>query len=377
MTEAAAARSSVLATVALDQAQFEAHERVLAEAAGVTISGFRFPTGVAALRLANLRGYVVVLPWMGQIVWDAVFDGVRLTMGSLFDAPRPAKEIIDTYGCLAFHSGLLRNGCPGPDDTHLLHGEMACAAMDRCRLHLGRDNEGDFVRVTSDRLFVRGFGNRYLAEASITLQAQATLFDIGMTVSNAGGLPMDLMYMCHVNFGFVAGGRIVQPAPFTAETVRVRAVIPAHVPFSPEYAARIKVLAQNPSSTELLDPAAGYDPEQVFYLHGLRAGIDGQTHLMVRRPQGDGFAMSFSQAEFPHVVRWLMLNADQQVAAFALPSTCEPEGYLAERRKGHVASIAPGETRAFSLHIGYLDAAAATAQEAQIVAARDQAEAAH
>ena len=375
MTEAAAVQSQMLAMVALDQAQFEAQERVLVEAAGITISGFRFPTGVAGLRLANTRGYVVVLPWMGQIVWDAVFDGVRLTMGSLFDAPRPAHEIIDTYGCLAFHSGLLRNGCPGPDDTHPLHGEMACAAMDRCVVQIGRDGEGDFVRVASRRLFLRGFGNRYLAEASVTLRPEATLFDNGMTVSNTGGLPMDLMYMCHVNFDFVAGGRIVQPAPFTAETVRVRSVVPAHVPSSAEHAARIAALARDPSSTECLDPGDGYDPEQVFYLHGLRPGEGGQTHLMLRRPAGDAFALSFSQAQFPHVVRWLMVNADQQVAAFALPSTCEPEGYLAERRKGNVASVAPGETRVFSVRIGYLDATSATARQAQIAATWGQTEA--
>jgi hypothetical protein len=356
----------MLATFALDPAQFTACERPLLRAEALAATAFRYDTGVAALRLTNARGSLVVLPWMGQIVWDAVFDGVRLTMGSLFDAPRPATEIIDTYGCFAFHSGLLRNGCPGPDDTHLLHGEMACAAMDSASLTAGEDETGPFLRLDSERLFVRGFGNRYRARPSVTLRPGATLFDIGLAVENTGGRPMDLMYMCHVNFAFVPGGEIIQPAPFDARSVAVRTAIPAHVPDDPAYRARIAALAEDPSPTRYLDE--GYDPEQVFYLHGLGQDAAGETHLMLRRPAGDGFALSYRPARFPHTVRWLLCNADHQVAAFALPSTCQPEGYLAELAKGHVQSLPPGGQAAFTVRAGYLDADAAAQQAARIAA---------
>jgi hypothetical protein len=351
----------------LDPALFTAAERVVLEAGELQAAAFRYPTGVAALRLGNARGHVVVLPYQGQIVWDAVFDGVRLTMGSLFEAPRPAAEIIDTYGCFAFHSGLLRNGCPGPEDTHLLHGEMACAAMDSAALTIGEDQAGVFLRLESERLFVRGFGNRYRARPSVTLRPGATLFDIAMQVENTGGLAMDLMYMCHVNFDFVPGGELLQPAPFDAASVSVRTAIPAHVPATPALRARIEALARDPSATRLL-ATEGYDPEQVFYLHGLRSDAAGETHLMLRRPQGDGFAMSYSPDRFPHSVRWLLHNGDHQVAAFALPSTCQPEGYTAERRKGHVQSIAPGGSAAFSVRAGYLDRDATDAQARRIAA---------
>lgn len=354
------------ATFQLDPSQFTTTERPLLRAGGAWASAFRYATGVAALRLGNARGSVVVLPWMGQIVWDAVFDGVRLTMGSLFDAPRPAHEIIETYGCFAFHSGLLRNGCPGPEDTHLLHGEMACAAMDSAAITVGEDADGVFLRLDGERLFTRGFGNRYLARPSVTLYADGTLFDIAMRVDNTGGQPMELMYMCHVNFDFVPQAELIQPAPFDARSVAVRTAIPAHVPASPAYRARIAALAADPSPTRRLDPDAGYDPEQVFYLHGLRCDAAGDTHLMLRRPQGDGFAMSYSPERFPHSVRWLMRNADHQVAAFALPSTCQPEGYLAELRKGHVKIVPAGGSAAFTVRTGYLDRAAVALQSARI-----------
>lgn len=37
---------------------------------------------------------------------------------------------------LPFIPGLLANGCPSAEDTHLLHGEMACAAMDEAWMEL-------------------------------------------------------------------------------------------------------------------------------------------------------------------------------------------------------------------------------------------------
>ena len=65
--------------------------------------------GVDAIRLSNARGSVIVLPYMGQIVWSAKFDGVELAMTSMYREPRPAKVIVETHGCLAYHAGLLRN----------------------------------------------------------------------------------------------------------------------------------------------------------------------------------------------------------------------------------------------------------------------------
>ena len=349
----------------LDPALFTAAGRIVLQMGELQAVAFRYPTGVAALRLANARGHVVVLPYQGQIVWDAVFDGVRLTMGSLFDAPRPATEIIDTYGCFAFHSGLLRNGCPGPEDTHPLHGEMPCATLDSASLAAGEDLAGPFLRLQGERLFVRGFASRYRASPSVTLRAGATVFDIAMAVENTGGRAMDLMYMCHVNFAFVAGAELVQPAPFDAAHVAVRSAIPAHVPASPAYGEKIAALARDPSSTRRLDPAA-YDPEQVFYLHGLGRDPAGDTHLLLRRPQGDGFALSYSPEQFPHSVRWLLHDADHQVAAFALPATCEPEGYAAELRKGNMQSLAAGARIGFTVRAGYLDQAGAAARATTI-----------
>ncbi|MBB7231058.1 hypothetical protein HEN31_024465, partial [Escherichia coli] len=41
-----------------------------------------------------------------------------------------------------------------------------------------------------------------------------------------------------------------------------------------------------------------------------------------------------------------------QVAAFALPATCRPEGYLAAQRNGTLIQVAPQQTRTFTVTTG-------------------------
>lgn len=353
-------------TLTLQKGFFTDRERVVASAHGITASLFRYDSGIEAIRIANDRGHLVVLPYFGQMIWDAVFDGVDLTMANMFDQPRPAEVIVGTYGCFAFHSGLLRNGCPGPQDTHLLHGEMPCAPMDQAGLEIGEDAGGPYVAVTGVREYVMGFGAHYLARPRVVLRPGSTLFDISMQVENRSAAPMDLMYMCHVNFAFCEGARIVQPAPFTPQATVVRTQVPAHVPRSPAYDALLADLAADPSVMEVLDEPHRYDPEQVFYIRGLKTDTAGRTALMMRRREGDAFHIVYDPADFPKTVRWILVNSDQKVCAFALPATCEPEGYTTEKAKGTVQTLSGGETRQFTVRLGYLPPAEADRAEAAI-----------
>jgi hypothetical protein len=352
--------------VCLHPALFGEKERLFLNSDGVKVSLFRYDTGVAAVRLANERGYTIVLPYLGQMLWDANFDGVRLGMGHRYPAPRPAKVISETYGCLAFHSGLLRNGSPSPADTHQLHGEFPCAALESATLEVDSDGRGAFVRLAGRREHIDGFTSHYLARPSVTMRPGNTLLEIGMAVENCSDAPMDLMYNCHINFAFVEGGRILQAAEYTPENVSVRTAVPEHVKATPAYLKLLDDLGVNPGLMASLDPSLGFDPEQVFYLSSLGCDEAGRTHVMLRRPEGDGFAVSFSPAEFPHPTRWLLRNKNVQAAGIALPATCRPEGYLAEQRANRVRSLASGAGQSFHVGLGYLDQPAAERLESTI-----------
>ena len=354
----------MLATIPLHRDQFTAAPRIVALAGGLTATARRHATGVESLTLSNARGHVEILPFMGQMLWDAVFDGLRLTMDSQFDAPRPAPTIIGTYGCLGFHSGLLANGVPTAADSHPVHGEFPTCAMDEAWLELGERDGVPFMRLGGRREHVEGFGPHYRATPSVTLADGATMIDWTMAVQNRSAFPMPLQYMAHLNPAWLPGATIHQPAPFTPDRTQVRAAVPAHVTPNPDYLALIDRLAGDPAQMRVLDPV-GYDPEQVFYIRRPGVDDDGQTHLMLRRADGDGIAVSYSPAQFSHLVRGVLANGDTRVAAFALPSTCEPEGRAAERAKGNVRLIGPGERADFSVRFGYV-----TRDEAGALAAR-------
>ena len=364
MTSAVRARAPT-GEIALDRSFFSSLPRRLWRRGELSATLFKYETGVEALRLANARGVVEVLPYMGQMIWRAQFDGVELAMQSMFAAPRPASGVVETYGCLCYHAGLLRNGVPTAADDHALHGEFPCLPMDSARLEIGEDEGGAYVALVSTRDYAMGFGAHYLAEPRVTLREGATQFDVAMEVSNLSAAPMDLMYICHANFAFVENARIVQPAPFTPEHVVTRTAIPGHVRPTADYRALLADLAQNPARMETLAEPERYDPEQVFYIKKLQRGADGRAHFLYQRPQGDGFTVAYDPQQMPHAIRWVLANSDQRTCAFAMPGTCEPEGFAAESAKGHVRQLAGGARVAFVTQLGYADrdAAAALAHE--------------
>jgi hypothetical protein len=352
--------------MSMRRSSFGEKEREAARCGGLTASQFRYDTGIEAIRLSNARGSVVVLPYMGQIVWSANFDGVELAMQSMFREPRPAKVIVETYGCLAYHAGLLRNGVPSPEDTHILHGEMPCAEMDEAGIACGADARGPWIAVTGSREYAMGFGAHYHATPRVVLRPDETGCEIIMELENLSAAPMDLMYLCHVNFAFAEGARIVQPVPFTPEHVITRTAIPGHVTPNPDYRGLLDALAADPARMRTLSEPERYDPEQVFYIKGLKRGADGLVHFLMARREGDAFAISWDPEAMPHTIRWILANSDQRVAAFAMPATCEPEGYLAEKRKGNVRSLAGNARASFATRIDYIDKGHAAAAAAAI-----------
>lgn len=338
----------------------------IAQTDGCSAEVFLYETGIEAIRIKNRRGYLVVLPYYGQMIWQAMFDGVDLTMSSMFKAPRPATDIVGTYGCFMYHSGLLRNGNPGPDDSHALHGEMPLARMDKAGIEIGEDADGPWMAVVGEREYLMGFGDHYVARPRVTIRPDEATFEISMEVENCAVDPMDLMYMCHANFAFVEGGQIVQPTSFGKDDTVIRSSVPAIVKANENYLERLASMKEDPSATEVIDPAIGFDPELVFYLKNLRPAADGLVHVMMRRPAGDAFVVAYDPSIFSYLVRWILANNKQKVCAFAMPATCGVEGYSAEKRHGNVRSLAGGESTLFKLKLGYLNAAAAAVEESVI-----------
>ena len=310
------------------------------------VSLFQYPSGVEAVEVINSRGKMVVLPFMGQIIWDLEFDDVNLKMKNMFSQPKKVNEIVDTYGCFSFHSGLLSNGCPGPEDTHPLHGEMACANMDQAWLEVTDLS----VTVGGSYEYTKGFGSHYLAKPTVTMLAGESLIEIGMNVKNLSGAEMPLQYMCHTNYTYSHDALLKQNIPDSAFSLRKS--IPDHVKPTEKWLAFNEELLNNPNGTlKTLDRPDMYDPEIVFFADHLDQYTKEAEFEMVS-PEGVTLFTKFSTDEFNFATRWLLYNEDQQVAAFVLPGTCRPEGFLAAKESGSLITLSSGEERSFKVVTG-------------------------
>ena len=64
--------------------------------------------------------------------------------------------------------------------------------------------------------------------------------------------------------------------------------------------------------------------------------------------------------------RWIWRTPDQDALGLVLPATAEPEGYSAEKAKGNIRTLGPGQTWCCHMVVGALSADEAREMEAKI-----------
>lgn len=316
------------------------------------VTAEKYPSGVESLTIKSNRLTLEILPYMGQMIWDAHVDGISLRMDNMFTQPYPVKTIQDTYGCFAFHSGLLANGCPAPEDTHPLHGEFPCAPMDDAELILHEDGR---LGLRSRYRYIQGFGHHYLAVPEVTVSPESGVFDISLSVTNLSSYQtMPLQYMCHMNHAFVPGG--VMSDNLGEGAFQLRRTVPAHVTPTPEWEEINRKILAGEYDASSLEGAEAFDPEIVYFADDLPTKTT-EAKFTLTRPDGAAFVTSFNTDEFPVATRWILHNPDQSVSAFALPGTSRPEGFLAAKKAGTLIELEPGKTRSFTVTTGLKSAA--------------------
>jgi hypothetical protein len=349
--------------IELDRHAFTDAERLLCSMHGLTVHTFRYASGVAALRLTSARGEIVVLPFQGQQIWSARFDGRDLAMRSFFPEPVATERYLENYGAFFIHCGLTAIGAPGPQDRHPLHGELPNAPFQSAWLTL--DEAAQSATVSGSYTHAVAFSTHYRATATVAMRSDSAMLDIGLTVENLKRTPMDLMYLAHANFRPVDGGRLVYSAPYTPAAVRVRQSIPAHISPPPGYAALLGELAADPTPHHGIQPGMGYDPEVVFAIDML-ADEQGWAHALQRLPDGRADYISYRPAQAAKALRWMCRTPDQDALGLVLPATAGDEGYTAEKARGNVIALAGGHSWQIGLRAGSLTAAEAETMASHI-----------
>ena len=351
--------------IPLSPDQFGPVERTFAKAGGIVVNGFRYRSGVAALRILNGAGEVIVLPFQGQQVWDATFLGRRLTMGSAFDEPQDTADFLSNYGGLLLHCGAAAMGNPGLDDSHPLHGELPNARYDNALIQLESLDGAMAATLTGTTRQTRAFGHSYDATASLRIRQGSTRISVRMRIQNRQQRPMNLLYLAHVNFRPADGGRFIDTAQDGDILIRNTSK-PA---LNASLAERDAAAWTAPQASALRDvPASGsMSVESVAVLRPV-PGPNGQTHAAQMHPDGTADFVTWRTSELPLAVRWIIRNGDEDAAGFMMPSTAYPDGLAAAGRRGQLVCLPPGKTMDFAYEFGAVDAAAAAALAAEITA---------
>lgn len=352
-------------TIHLHPSFFPEKERILVEKGELSAVLARTDTGVDTVRISNSRGHLLMLPFQGQQIWDAAFDGRTLTMKSMFTRPCATRDYLGNYGGFLLHCGLSSMGVPMGEDTHPLHGELPNAPYQGAWLVVGEDAAGPYIGLGGEYRHTVAFNCDYTARPLVKLHAGAAVFPVRMEAVNRKKTPMETMYMAHVNFRPVDGGKLVYSAPCTPKDVRVRKSIPSHVKATESYREFLRKIEADPSIHNVLKPGLAFDPEVVFTID-YRAGADGWARTMMLHPDGFASCIRHKPAQLDKGIRWICRTPDQDAAGILLPATAEPEGYHAEKAKGNLKTLAAGAAAVYEMEIGLLAPAEARTEEERI-----------
>ncbi len=346
------------ARMELYPAFFDKDERSLLHAGCFDASSFLFKSGVCGMRLKSDRGELVVLPFQGQQIWRACFDGHDLTMKTAFDEPVATDDYLKTYGGFLIHCGATAMGVPTKQDSHPLHGELPNRIYSQAYLALGEDQDGKYLAFGGKTRYTVSFETNYSAEPEIRLYAGATTARVSMKLTNLRSAPMEYMYLCHINFLPVDGAQLVYSAPADPAHVYAHIAIPERMPADKAAALRqyMEQINRDPRVHHLVDQKSQiYDPEIVMTIKYL-ADRQGYAHSMAILPEGGAYYVSHRTKELPLGLRWISRTGDEDALGMVLPSTAEHLGLADARKNGMMKILGAGQSIVTSIEVGYLEA---------------------
>ena len=354
----------------LKQDYFTEKETVLLTAGSLSVSLFKYSTGIEAVRLKNSRGDLVLLPYMGQMVWRCTFDGRELTMKSIYDEPMPCQHVYgESYGGFLMHCGLTAMGNPTAEDSHLPHGELPIAKYQTVFAVSGEDEKGAYVALSGVYSHKRCFEQNYDFVPLVKLYEDSTAIDVTVTFTNHKDVPLEYFYLCHINHRPVDGARLLYTAK--RERIIVNHEVPENYYSADAAAATNAYLDRLDTNQGLMDevgaPGQAYMPEIVFCCF-YEADADGNAYTMQKNPDGTATFVIHRPEELPYGTRWIARTEDEDAMGMVLPATAEHKGYLYCKARGQERYLKKGESVTYRMSTGLLSVEDAAAMEKKIAA---------
>ena len=351
--------------IELYREHFSRDTKTVLSVGALSAETFIYSTGVEAIRIKNGAGYAVVLPYMGQMVWDMEFFGHRGTMHTIYDEPMPCKQTYgESYGCFVMHCGLTAIGNPTAEDDHLPHGELPIAAYQKAYILFGEDERGRYIAVSGDYEHKRCYEYNYLFRPECRLYEGEGVMEITAHFENRKDMPLEYYYLCHINYRPEDGARLFYTAKH--ENIKAHHEVPAGYIAEAATNAYLERLDKDASVMDLIDKdTQSYAPEIVFTCKYF-ADEKGDAHTMQLLPDGYACYVRHRPEELPFGIRWISRTEDEDALGMVLPATAEHLGKLYCKKMGYERFLKKGESITYHMSTGILTPDAADAMKKHI-----------
>jgi len=327
------------------------HVGSLSQIGGITHSEYREgkAKGTSSLRVETGSGLTFcVLPDRAIDIFEATYRGRSLCWHSPTGVVHPAYyDARDLQWLKSFAGGLLTTcgltaaGAPSEDaGEHLgLHGAISNIPAEH--LTWSEEWRGDDLWLVIQggvREAAVHMANLLLTR-TITTSLGSKQIAIRDEVENQGFRETPFMLLYHFNFGF----------PLLTERSRI-------------FARFLKVEPRDAESAKGVDAWDRFDTphlgilEKVFY-HQMEADSQGRAIVVLvsdGQSRDFGVSLTYEKANLPEFVQWKMTGVNHYVLGLE-PGNCRVGGRKAERERGALRTLKPGQKKQFALEIEVLD----------------------
>jgi hypothetical protein len=311
--------------------------------------------GVDVITVNNGKLRFTVIPTRGMSIYEVVAGDLRLGWQS------PVKEIVhprfinlESRGGLGWlegfnewmvRCGLEFAGHPGTDTfinnvgdeakmDLTLHGKIGNIPASQVEVIVD-DKPPYRIRIrgrVDERLF---YGPQLELWTEVSTTPGSTSFQIHDEITNRAASKQEFEIIYHANHG----------PPLLEEDSQFLAPVQRVMPMNAHAAKSVDTY------TEYAGPTPGFI-EQVYCLYPLADG-EGKTRLMLHNAAGDkAVSMTYAVAELPYLTLWKNTLTEKNGYVTGIePGTCFPYNRSVERKSGRLPTLAPGQTRKFTIDV--------------------------
>jgi hypothetical protein len=305
--------------------------------------------GVSTLRVRTAAGLELwVVPDRGMDVFEASFRGQSLCWHSPTGIVHPSYfssrgiEWLKTFaGGMLTTCGLSTVGSPSEDggESLGLHGPIANTPAESVAWSEKWEGDDCLFTVSGTVREASVHGPNLVLERTILTTLHSASFALHDVVENQGLQDSPLMILYHFNFGFPL---LTERSKIFSSSVGREAATPFAAATEEEW-------------DRFGAPRRGV--EERVYFHRMEADASGWVTVVLVSDvdRADfGVALRYDRATLPEFVQWKM-NAPNHYVLGLEPGNCRSLGRAAERARGTLVTLAPGERREFRVEVTVLD----------------------